>query len=85
MYQPYTYRMPAYWASALINGDASGTTDAELSEIEQATAAITAEIGHAHCSGMENESEFESGYAADFGGNLAGAFADFIFLVEVKQ
>jgi hypothetical protein len=33
----HTYTMPAYWASYLINGDASGMTDEEIRQCDEHT------------------------------------------------
>lgn len=39
-----TYRLPAYWASALINGDYSGLTDAEEIQVNEFLASIEPDV-----------------------------------------
>ena len=67
------YTLPAYWASYLINGDASGLTDAELQEIDEWLADHPNLWGPIDCS---NEQEFSHSNDAN---NLGGAACDFTF------
>jgi len=67
-----TYSMPIYWASYLINGDASGMEDDEIKEADEAIEAIglgsPVDVG---------ESEFRN--RGDYG-HLAGDYADYTFI-----
>jgi hypothetical protein len=71
-----TYSMPVYWASYLINGDASGTDD---DDIAQADAAI-ADIGLGAPVDV-GDSEFR--HSGDYG-RLAGDYADYTFIDHGK-
>lgn len=71
-FETETYSMPIYWASYLINGDASGIDD---DDIVQADAAIE-DIGLGAPVDV-SESEFRS--RGDYG-RLAGDYADYTFL-----
>jgi hypothetical protein len=71
-----TYSMPIYWASYLINGDASGIDD---DDIAQADAAI-ADIGLGSPVDV-GDSEFR--HRGDYG-RLAGDYADYTFLDHGK-
>jgi len=74
-----TYTLPAYWASALINGDYSGTSSGDEEDIKIFYAR------HPHlgfCLSCENESEFVS--RNDFN-NIGGAVADFTFPVLPRR
>ena len=66
-----TYSMPVYWASYLINGDASGIDDDEIAEADAAIEDIglgaPVDVG---------ESEFR--HSGDYG-HLAGDYADYTF------
>ena len=66
-----TYTLPAYWASYLVNGDASGITDDERAEID----AFCEGLGT--CSGTTDEPEYFQRHndANRVGGNVL----DFIF------
>ncbi len=76
----YTYRMPTHWATAFVNGDTSGLNDEDLAQYEQALNAIVDAIGNAHPVTVANESDFETGSAADYPPNaLAGSYADYVF------
>lgn len=72
-----TYSMPVYWASYLINGDASGIDD---DEIKQADAAIE-DIG---LGAPVDVSDSDFRHRGDYG-SLAGDYADYTFLDHGKS
>lgn len=49
-----TYTLPAFWASALINGDSSGLSDDE----DQALAQWLDDVKPGYCVGCEDSPEF---------------------------
>lgn len=72
-----TYTLPAYWASYLVNGDASGYTDEEIAEID------TFCKGKGCCVGCSDDSEFS--WRNDVN-KLGGDVKEFYFpRVEVKK
>lgn len=75
--QTHTYTLPVYWASYLINGDASGNTDEEIAEID----AFCYANGLGWASDCTNQNEFAHTNDAN---NIGGAVADFHFLVEAE-
>ena len=66
-----TYKLPAYWASYLINGDASGYTDDEIAEIDRFCA------GKGRCEGCSDETE-EFSWRND-ANKLGGMVTEFYF------
>lgn len=82
----HTYRMPTHWACAFINGDTSGLEPDDLADYEQAVDAIVDAIGNAHAVSIDNESDFETGSAADYPSSaLAGSYADYLFLTRNEE
>jgi len=65
-----SYTLPADWASYLVNGDASGLSDAEQKEVD----AFCDGLGF--CIDCSNENEFSWRNDAN---NLGGPVADFTF------
>ena len=64
-----TYTLPVYWASYLINGDASGLEDGEQAEIDAWLASLP--YGYA-CVDVGEETGFRrSNDATDLGGDCA--------------
>lgn len=49
-----TYTLPVYWASYLVNGDASGLADGEQAQIDE----WCAETGVGLCVGVDDNAEF---------------------------
>ena len=66
-----TYTLPAYWASYLINGDASGYSDEEIAEIDDFRA------GKGRCEGCSDETE-EFSWRND-ANKLGGMVTEFYF------
>jgi hypothetical protein len=74
-----SYRLPAYWASYLINGDASGLSDGEAREVDDCLEWIERDAGGtAVCVDCGDEADFERGN--DWNG-IGGATACFTFHV----
>jgi hypothetical protein len=67
-----TYTLPAYWASYIVNGDASGLEDGEQQEIDNFC--TSCDLGD--CLDMANEDEFSWHNDAN---NLGGSTAEFTF------
>lgn len=73
------YTLPAYWASYLINGDASGLEDGEQERID----AWLKAHGNPWCLGCSDESYFKHTFY-DVGGELAGDALDYQFDVTKR-
>lgn len=71
-----TYVLPVYWASALINDDASGLEDSEIEEID----AFCDGLGP--CVDVSGENEFSWTNDAN---DLGGAVATFTFQILEKE
>jgi len=71
-----TYVLPAYWASALINGDNSGLEDDEIKEIDNFCK------GMGPCIDVSDENEFS--WTNDANG-LGGSVATFTFQILEKD
>lgn len=67
-----TYTLPSYWASYLINGDASGLEDAETKEID----GFCADLGP--CLDVSDEEEFSWHNDAN---SLGSSVATFTFQI----
>ena len=50
------YDLPAFWESALINGDMSGYSDDEEKQIDAFIDSVLAEYGSCHCIGVDCDS-----------------------------
>lgn len=72
-----TYTLPTYWASALINGDESGLTDAESAAIE----AWLKQHNYPWCVDCSEESEFRH-LSYDCPNELAGDYSTYTFDVS---
>ena len=69
-----TYKLPVYWASYLLNGDASSISDDDQAQID----AWCAETGVGPCLHIEEDSEFTKWHdARDYA--LAGDCCNFTF------
>lgn len=66
------YRLPVYWAGALINGDYTGLSDEEEQEINDF-------LKQAEGSPVSVEWETEGFYRCNDANSMAGDCADFIF------
>jgi hypothetical protein len=75
-FQTETYSLPSYWASYLVNGDASDMEDDDQAECDAFLASIP--YGFA-CVDVSDESDFRHSNDA---GTLAGDCADFTFMRE---
>ena len=73
--QTHTYTLPAYWASYLINGDASGNSDDDIAEID----AFCYANGLGWASDCTNLNEFAPSNDAN---SVGGAVMDFTFHVQ---
>jgi hypothetical protein len=74
-----SYRLPSYWASYLINGDASGLSDDEAREVDACVDWIERnEGGSVSCVDCNGEQEFER---RNDWNDLGGATACFTFQV----
>ena len=73
-----TFTAPSSWASALINGDASGLDEAETQAIDACLADLLAEHGSAHICDC-TEAEFRN-RPGDYG-DLAGDYSTYSMLV----
>lgn len=73
-----TYTLPSYWASYLVNGDASGLEDAEIAEVD-AFVKSEANDGLFSCADVSEETWFA--HTNDASG-VGGDVATFTFLVE---
>lgn len=71
------FRLPAPWASYLINGDASGLSADELSTIGRTLVRLG--VGAGNCLDMQDEETFSEFHDAWNEQPLAGATADFTF------
>lgn len=71
MIKTIQYTLPAYWASYLINGDASGLEDGEQATID----AFVAEEGNPHFTGCGDETWFARRNDANTG--LAGDVCEY--------
>ena len=70
-----TYRLPAYWASYLINGDATGMEDAEMAAVD----AFVKSVAPAYPVSCENYSVFDRTHDAFSFLPYAGATEEFTF------
>lgn len=68
------YTLPAYWASYLINGDASGIEDSDQADCD----AFIASIPGWYCASCADESHFA--HRNDSGNGLAGDVLEFTFI-----
>ena len=71
------YTLPNYWASALINGDYSGDSDAETAVINE----WLADHPHHSCIDVADDASFMSDHDASSYGVLACNVATFTFQV----
>jgi hypothetical protein len=69
-----TYSLPVYWASYLINDDASGMEDDEQADCDAFLASLPAGWS---CVDVSEESDFRPSNDA---GTLAGDCSDYIFI-----
>ena len=76
------FTLPAYWASALINGDYSGLTDDDEKELEKTLKALGVTSGQ--CTGCSEEPEFRKYHDAQPYGVLASDCLDYCFLINRK-
>lgn len=72
-----TYILPAYWASVLINADASGYTSDELAEISE----FTSTVKPGYCVGCSETEYFAHSNDAN---NLGGNVLEFYFHTNQK-
>ena len=73
-----TYVLPAHWASVLINGDGSGTTEEELKQIE----AFCARVGVSrNAASVDDDEHFSRSHDALREMPLASSVATFTFLL----
>jgi hypothetical protein len=82
MFETVTFTAPAYWSSALINGDYSGCDDEECEAIKAACDNLIRRYGNAQPVDV-SEPFFTSGNT-DYG-DLAGDYAEYTLLIERKS
>jgi len=82
MFETVVFTAPAYWASALINGDDSGCNDEECAEIAEACDDLIRRYGNAQPVDV-SEPFFTTGHT-DYG-SLAGDYAKYTLLIERKS
>ena len=82
-YETIDYTLPAYWASALINGDYSGMADSELETIEWFCLDVIAEHGNAFFSTNDGEPSFITYHDAKYLGVLAADCLTYSILIKV--
>lgn len=81
MIKTETYSLPSYWASYLINGDASGMEDAEQAQADR----FLSDKNLGGAMGCSDEAEFSRSHDAQYiTGNLAGDVMNFTFPVLKK-
>ena len=73
-FQTEIYSLPSYWASYLINGDASGMDDGDQADCDAWLASLP--YGY-NCVGVSGDPEFRPSNDA---GTLAGECADYTFM-----
>ena len=78
------YELPAYWASALINGDESGLTEEDEKPFDNFVHYMIAVHGQCWCVDVEEESYFSWSHDASRFGALAGDVAMFCFDVTKR-
>lgn len=84
-FEEYEYRLPAQWASAIINDDYSGCDNDEEKEIREFRKKIIEEHGSEHTltlADMDQEPYFASYSDVN---NLGGDMLDFTLLVPIKE
>lgn len=81
--QTFTFRLPAHWASALINGDFSGYYDGEESQIDRWLDDHADALGP--CLDMEEAGFSWSQHDASYLGVLPAAVARFTFPAKIGE
>jgi hypothetical protein len=84
MLEIVTFTAPHAWASALINGDMSGYSDAECALIEKACVDLCAKYGNAFPVDV-SEAWFSAPRTGYYGDGLAGDYAEYSLLVDSER
>lgn len=79
-----TMELPAFWASALINGDVSGMEDEDEQALDKFTAYMVAEYGQCWAVDVSEESSFTRWHDAQSYGVLACDCAVYTFDVTPR-
>jgi len=77
-----TFELPSFWASALINGDASGLSDEDEKKLDAFTDFMTEEYGSCWAIDCTNDPHFKRYHDATRFGVLACDVLDFTFDVS---
>ena len=86
-YEIVEYTLPAYWASALINGDVSGMEDDEIIQLDKFVDDVVIEHGHACFTIADDDDEpsFTAYHDAKYLGVLAADCFTYTLLIEKED
>lgn len=76
----HTYTLPSYWAPALMNGDYTGLSDEEVSEVNDCIEWICSHLGWAECVNVSEEEWFATSNDWD---STAGDVMEYTFITKV--
>lgn len=77
----HTYILPSHWRSAFTDGDYTGLSDEEESEVESCADWLCSQLGNADCVGISEEEWFATSNDWD---STAGDVMEYTFITNVE-